>query len=66
MSLLASLSTGPLEAIANVPAVLGETVSATIKPAVLAPDLSWAGLILLLPAISAVLCGLCAIRGVKG
>ena len=66
MSLLASLHTGPLEAVALAPAILGDAASAAIKPAVLAPDLSWAGLILLLPAISAALCGLCAIRGVKG
>jgi len=61
MSLTASLST----ILAAIPAEAA-SASATIKPAVASPDLSWAGLILLLPAISAVLCGLCAARGVKG
>lgn len=63
---LASIPTATL----NFPAVLGEAAHvassvATIPPAVAAPELSWAGLILLFPAIAAVLCGLCAIMRVR-
>ncbi|MFZ9913941.1 MAG: NADH-quinone oxidoreductase subunit L [Phycisphaerales bacterium] len=47
-----------------IPAVLGEATA--IKPAVPAMDLGWAGLILLFPAVSAVLCGICAAMRVKG
>jgi hypothetical protein len=47
-----------------IPAVLGEATA--IKPAVPATDLGWAGLILLFPAVSAVLCGICAAMRVKG
>ena len=38
---------------------------AGIPAAVSSPEFAWAGLILLLPALSAVLCGLCAAMGVK-
>ncbi|MFM7050858.1 MAG: NADH-quinone oxidoreductase subunit L, partial [Planctomycetota bacterium] len=46
------------------PAVLGEANA--LKAAVPATDLGWAGLILLFPAVSAILCGACAAMGVKG
>jgi len=47
------------------PAVIGEATSTAIPAAVPSPEFAWAGLILLLPAISAVLCGVCAAMGVK-
>jgi len=47
------------------PAVIGEGATAAIPAAVESPEFAWAGLILLLPAISAVLCGVCAAMGVK-
>jgi NADH-quinone oxidoreductase subunit L len=49
---------------AGIPAILG--ADAVIPAAVAAPELAWAGLILLLPAVSAILCGICAIMGVRG
>ncbi len=59
---LASLSTAAL----HLPAILGEGAHAvTIPSAIASPEFAWAGLILLLPAISAALCGLCAAFGVK-
>ncbi len=51
---------------AGFPALLGVASPEQIPAAVAAPELSWAGLILLLPAVSAVLCGVCAVFGVKG
>jgi len=39
--------------------------NADIPAAVTSPEFAWAGLILLLPALSAVLCGVCAALGVK-
>ncbi len=38
---------------------------AGIPAAVASPEFAWAGLILLLPALSAVLCGVCAAMGIK-
>ena len=38
---------------------------AAIPAAIPSPEFAWAGLILLLPAVSAVLCGVCAAMGVK-
>ena len=49
---------------AGFPALLGVASPEQIPAAVAAPELSWAGLILLLPAVSAVLCGVCAVLGV--
>jgi NADH-quinone oxidoreductase subunit L len=47
------------------PAILGDAAHSAIPAAVSSPEFAWAGLILLLPAASAVLCGLCAAAGVR-
>ena len=49
----------------QLPAVLGAETHTAIPAAVASPEFAWAGLILLLPVVSAVLCGLCAAMGVK-
>ncbi|MDI9404726.1 MAG: NADH-quinone oxidoreductase subunit L, partial [Limnohabitans sp.] len=67
-SLISTLSHTSAATFAAVPSVLAEgasPVSAPIPAATPADDLRWAGLILLLPAISAVLCGLCAAMRVR-
>jgi len=46
-------------------AFIQNLADAGIPAAVPSPEFAWAGLILLLPALSAVLCGLCAAMGVK-
>ena len=48
------------------PALLGAATTSQIPAAVPAPEFSWAGLILLFPAVSALLCGLCAAMRIKG
>jgi NADH-quinone oxidoreductase subunit L len=58
---LASLSNLALQ----LPAVLGDAAQVAIPAAVPSPEFAWAGFILLLPALSALLCGLCAIMGVR-
>ena len=56
---LASLSSLPLAA------TIASSGAVTIPAAVPSPEFAWAGLILVLPALSAVLCGLCAAMGVR-
>jgi NADH-quinone oxidoreductase subunit L len=48
------------------PTLLGADEQASIARAVEGADLSWAGLILIFPAVSAILCGLCAVLKIKG
>ena len=48
------------------PTLLGADEQASIARAVEGADLAWAGLILIFPAVSAILCGLCAVLKVKG
>ncbi len=63
---LASLSNLTAQALGTfVPAILSDATSNGIPASIAAPELRWAGLILLLPVISAVLCGLCAAMRVK-
>jgi NADH-quinone oxidoreductase subunit L len=50
--------------LASAPAILA--ADAAIPAAVAAPELAWAGLILLLPALAAILCGVCAAMKIRG
>ena len=52
----------------QLPAILAEVAApakVAIPAAVPSPEFAWAGFILLLPALSALLCGLCAVMGVR-
>ncbi|MEY3026997.1 MAG: NADH-quinone oxidoreductase subunit [Planctomycetota bacterium] len=49
----------------QIPTMLGGATNAEIPAAVASPEFAWAGFILLLPALSAVLCGVCAMLGVR-
>jgi NADH-quinone oxidoreductase subunit L len=61
----ASITTAALLLNAAAPAFAGGGEPVAIPAAVPSPEFAWAGLILLFPAISAVLCGLCAAMRVK-
>jgi len=49
----------------HIPKMVSGTPAVPMSEAIMAPELSWAGLILLLPLLSLVLCGLCAALRVK-